>query len=118
MTQQSSTLLTREQILSVQDIRYDIVHVPLWGGDVKLKQLNADQQFALSGLLDLKENAGLGMYLILTIMAVDEHDVPIFTKDDVAALKVKNFHVLNLLQRRAVTLNGADDATKEALKKV
>lgn len=115
MTQQSS-LLSRDQILATKDISYDVVSVPLWGGDVKLKQLSASQQFDLSNLLDLPENKGLGMYLILTIMAVDEHDAPIFTKDDVAALKDKNFHVLNMLQRRAVDLNNAGAAAKIAAK--
>lgn len=105
-------LLTRDQILSANDLQTRDVQVPEWGGDVRLRQLSALQ---VTRWRDLPESDTKYVALLVSSI-VDETGATIFTAEDVDALAQKNIRTVELLMRAAFELNklGGDDDEKNA----
>lgn len=112
-----SKVLTAEDIFAAQDLTEDLVAVPEWGGDVRLKQLSAKATIEMTKEIEDPANKGLGMFLVLVHMALKEDGSKAFTVDDIEKLKTKNFNILNRLQMAALKLNRSGAASGVALKK-
>lgn len=115
-------LLTREAILAAEDIKIDTVTVPEWPdaegqpGLVRLRQMSAEESMGLTRLM-VGDAGKDGMYIMLVASAIDEEGNPLFTMEDVPALRKKNFKVLDRLQRIALSMNSMLGDSGVALKK-
>jgi len=107
-------MLTREQILSADDLRHVDVEVPEWGGTMRLRTITAKdrQKFHASGTKGVM-NDFLERFIVAC--AVDDKNKPLFTEEDVKALGNKSANALNRVFEAAVELNGMSQRGVEDL---
>ena len=107
--------LSREDILSADDLKREKHSVPEWGGDVYLSVMGGDDREVFEGINEKRE-AGNASELdvlasLLAFTLTDEHGNKLFSLEDLEALKCKSAAVLVRLGTRAANLNAitADD---------
>jgi len=91
------SILTREQILEMQDIEYREVTVKEWeGGTVRVRSLTAQEREEYdSWLFTVKKlDATTSRSRLLSMAIVDDDGKPIFTESDIQALAKKNSKVI------------------------
>lgn len=107
-------LLSREDIFKSQDRTYQEVHVPEWGGAVRMQSLTAKEleeyQKSNRGKVDRQGNAAIlweGSAARLVVRcAVDKEGQRIFGADDALELGRKSAAAVNRLFKVACTMNG------------
>lgn len=99
-------LLSKADILSVNDVDYVDVYIPQWKGFVRLRSLNADESIKFTDLVNDQKVGKQAVVRIMQISAVDENGSQLFTSTDLEALKSKSFVVFRQLQDAALELNG------------
>ncbi|WP_414446856.1 hypothetical protein AB4851_08740 [Burkholderia sp. 22PA0099] len=110
-------MLTRDQILSAQDIKTTVVEVPEWGGSVLVAALSGTARDALqAAIVDNKQVSKFESALVAAA-AVDENNVPIFTAADVDALCAKNAAVVSRVAAAAMKLSGIGAAATDEAEK-
>lgn len=113
-------MLSKTAIFGAPDLKTEDATVPEWPdesgspGIVRFKQMTAEQQSALNKKIE--NNPDDGMYLMIIASAIDADGKPLFTEEDIPALKQKSMRVLNRLQNICLRLNSLRD-TEVALKK-
>lgn len=95
-------MLTREQILSHDDTKFDIVPVPEWGGDVRIKTLSYGTHRKLFKNTSVDDDQYHLRVLVAT--CVDEQGQPLFTLADLAKLDDKNPDVVYRIYLSAAKL--------------
>jgi hypothetical protein len=98
-------LLTKELILNAIDLPRERVEVPEWGGHVFVRRMRADEALAYEG----KDRDVL--FLVATCVC-DDQAQPVFSSEDVEALRGKSWSVVQRLVAAAVRMNTIDDAKK------
>jgi len=98
-------MLTKEQILSADDLRTVDVNVPEWGGVIRLQTITARdrQKFHSGGTKGAMDDF---MERFIVACAVDEKGKQLFAGEDVKALGNKSATALNRVFEAAVELNG------------
>jgi hypothetical protein len=95
--------LTRDQIVDAEDVEYDVVACPEWGGDVRLRSIRGTQRDAYEQSLIVEKSGSRSMNLrnarakLIVLCAVDEAGHLLFTPDDLNALGRKNAKPLDRL---------------------
>jgi len=103
------TILTREQILEIQDIEYREVVVKEWdGGTVRIRSLTAQEREEYdSWLFTVKKlDATTSRSRLLSMAIVDNDGKPIFTEGDIQTLAKKNSKIVVRLSYIAQKLSG------------
>jgi len=115
-------ILSRAEILAVDDKTTEIVPVPEWGGAVRIKALNGKERDAWEESIVIKGKKGsfevnsrrLRTKLI-AVSAVDENGALLFSEDDVDALAGKSAAALERVFKAAQRLSGlSEEDIKEA----
>ncbi|MEO6147176.1 MAG: hypothetical protein ABIT70_09015 [Sulfuriferula sp.] len=105
------TILSKEQILSADDLPRETVAVPEWGGDVIVQAMSAvvsEEVFnAAKG-----DNVNFAIIMLANSL-VDESGKLLFAVDDIASLKTKNSKVVTGLVKVCNRLNFFDEAAVE-----
>lgn len=106
-------LLTRDQILQVQDLRTETVTVREWGGEVMVRGMTGAQRdaFEQSLLIGRQTDRGEGgdsamavrnvRARLVAFSVVDEAGEPLFGMDDIEALGKKSASALDRLMEAA-----------------
>ena len=110
-------LLTRKQIINSSDLMFEDVHVPEWGGDVRLSVITGKERSQYQNeTLIINGGKVTGMKLeniqsrLLALCIVDENGERLFqTAADVQKLAGKNGAVIETLFKRAQRLNKLED---------
>ena len=116
-------LLTRDAILGASDIQTEDVHVPEWGGTVRVKGLTAAQRdaFEANAMKTRGKNVDLNFANIRARLAalsiVDESGATLFTPADVQALGEKSAAALERVFEACNRLNGIGQSDIEELAK-
>lgn len=116
-------LLTREQILAAQDIRFDTVAVPEWGGEVRLRSMTgADRDEYEQWLIaqrgpDEKTNIRNLRARLVSLSIVDEAGSRLFSDSDIDALGARSAAALDRVAEAAARLNALSQKDVEALAK-
>jgi len=117
-------MLTREQILACEDIVYEEVEVPEWGGTVLVKSLTGAERdwLEMSVLQEKKPKDTTANMMnfrakLASLSICDEKHVRLFTEKDVEALTGKSAialqRVFNVAQRLSgLTAEDAEQLTK------
>lgn len=105
-------LLSKDDILGADDLYYEEVHVPEWGGDVRLRVMtgaerNKFEQSVIKGKGQM--NLDLFREKVIALCAVDEDGERIFDSSDVAALGKKNAAAISRVADVCLRLNGFSD---------
>lgn len=110
-------MLTRDSILSVRDVQTVNVPVPEWGGDVCVRTFDGaardviEQHIMRDG--ERANTSGLRA-LVVALACCDDAGVPIFTREDVAALEKKSAAALDRVFAAASKLNRLNDNAEVA----
>jgi len=117
--------LTHDAILAVEDLPFEDIEVPEWGGAVRVAGLSGKSATDFSAKLvqmnpdgsikSLSMDNFMAELLVLTL--VNEKFKPLFSKDEVEALGEKSAAVLKRLSDIAMRLSGlSGTAVKEKAK--
>jgi hypothetical protein len=113
-------LLSKDQILQADDRRYEIVSVPEWGGDVRIRSLSgAERDQYEAGLTrqvgnTQKIDARNARAKLVALSVCDENGQPVFDAKDVIGLGNKSSAALQRLFDAAMRLSGfTEDDMKE-----
>lgn len=107
--------LTRDAIAEAEDVEYDIVPCPEWGGDVRLRSIRGTQRDAYEQSLVVEKSGSRQMNLrnarakLIILCAVDEAGHLLFTADDLNMLGRKNAKPLDRLFDACRKLAGLSD---------
>jgi|SRR5690349_767393 len=107
--------LTRDAIAEADDVEYDVVPCPEWGGDVRLKSIRGTQRDAYEQSLIVEKSGSRSMNLrnarakLIVLCAVDEAGRLLFTADDLNMLGRKNAKPLDRLFDACRKLAGLSD---------
>ncbi len=116
-------LLSKESILKAEDLRSEVVSVPEWGGDVKVRSMTGLERDRFESSLieekggDVQKNTANLRAKLAACCIVDEAGELLFTDKDVTALGKKSAKALDRVFGVAQSLNGigvddVEDLTK------
>ena len=112
--------LKRDDILKVQDIKIEKVHVPEWGGDVYVKGMTGAERDGFEASVVNMRGKGTNVDMsnirakLATQTLCDENGERLFTDIDVKALGKKSASALQRVFEVAQKLSGiGDDAIQE-----
>jgi hypothetical protein len=120
MTRRTMTLLTREAILTAQDLAHEDVPVPEWGGTVRVRTLTGAERDALgAAMVDADGKPDLVGYRCRMVAAsvVDEAGARLFSDADAAALGAKSASALDRVASAVERINGMGAEAVEAAEK-
>lgn len=113
------TLLTKSSILGASDLKHEDVHVPQWGGTVRVRSMTGMERDEFrTALGQMNNGAGVpvGQFaaVLLAACIVDEAGERLFSAEDVAALQRKSAASLDAPAAVAMRLNGLGAGAVEA----
>lgn len=113
--------LSREQILSVEDIKIETVEMPEWGGSVCIRSLSGAERDALEwSVKKAAESGALGQNARARFAAAfvcDESGKAIFSEGDIEVLGKKSASALERIWKAGNKLNKLSDDEVEGLAK-
>lgn len=107
------TLLNRDAILAAQDLKFEDVDVPEWGGPVRVRVMTGAERDSYSNdLLDASGKFDAKAYRakLLARCLVDDTGARLFTDDQVIELQNKSAAVIDRLFSVADRINGVNNA--------
>jgi hypothetical protein len=115
-------LLSKDQILSANDIRYMDVEVPEWGGTVRVGTILASERNLYEQSLTTRVGNRRDVNLqhshakLVALCVVDLEGKRVFTEDDVHALSRKSSAAVDRVFDAAAKLNRISEADLEELR--
>lgn len=114
-------LLTRDTILAAQDVKYETVTVPEWGGDVRVRAISAaardDLEQAAYAAQVAKQPFRNMRARMVALCVIDAEGKPVFTDADVDALGNKSAAALDRVYAVAARLNAMSNQDIDDLQK-
>ena len=115
------TLLNRETILAAQDVQYETVAVPEWGGEVRVRAISAaardDLEQAAYAAHTAKQPFRNMRARMVALCVVGEDGKPVFTGQDIETLGEKSAAALDRVYAAAARLNAITDSDIKELEK-
>jgi hypothetical protein len=116
-------LLTREQILQADDLPFEDVEVPEWGGTVRVRTLSGQERDAFEA--SITEQRGRNIRIrpenirarLVALSVVDEEGQQLFDESDIRRLGAKSAKALDRLFSVAQRLSGISNEDVEELAK-
>lgn len=107
--------LDRNAILNAQDVNYEVLEIPEWGGTIRLRTLTGDQA---AEFMDMKEDEKKDvMPRILSLAVVDANGDRVFEDTDFVAIMRKSMRPLLRVLKVVNRMNGfekEDEAGKDS----
>lgn len=116
-------LLNREAIFAAPDIQTEDVHIPQWGGTVRVKNLTASERDAFEESTTTQRGNNLELNRknfrakLVALCVVDEDGKRIFDDKDIHKLGAKSAAAMDLLFAAASRLSGISKDDEEELLK-
>lgn len=124
---ETPAFLSRESILAKNDIEYSRVHVPQWGGYLRIRGLTGKERTALEkgmqkpvrrkGRIEYERDLKFFRERVVIYGTIDEQGQPLFTEKDLDALSTKSSAAVAILSEAIVKLSKMDDDDEEDLEK-
>ena len=116
--------LTKDQILSAQDVVIETIDVPEWGGSVNVRSITAAERGQIeAAAATFKETHGKGDFAktftlkFAALALCDERGARLFKDEEVSALAQKNASVISRIAEVAQRLSGFTKKDMEELEK-
>jgi hypothetical protein len=113
-------MLTRDSILTADDLKRELVKVPEWGGDIYIRTMTGSERDVHDVLIHKRKAADILTAVRATTIAFtacDEAGNLLFTPEDIPALMAKSGAALDRLWDVARRLNKVTEADIEEMKK-
>lgn len=117
-------LLSRDAILKADDLKYEDVEVPEWGGTVRIQALSGAERDKLEASVveqkgnKVKQNLTNFRAKLVAAAAVDEKGNQLFSEKDIHLLSAKNAGALDRVAAVASRLAGMSPEDVEELTEV
>ena len=114
-------LLTRDSILNADDLPFEDVHVPEWGGMVRVRTLTGRERDEFeAGILSGPTGERIVVHdnlraRLVSLTVVDEKGKRVFTTKDMEPLGLKSAAALDRIFSVSMRLNGLSDVDVEEL---
>jgi hypothetical protein len=112
-------MLTKEQILSADDLKIEELEIPEWGGTVNIKTMTGTERDAFEQ--SVIENGKTDMFNIrakfCSYVVVDTEGKRLFSETDISALGKKSGKALGRIFDKGQKLNGLSKEDFEELEK-
>jgi hypothetical protein len=108
--------LSKEQILAAADLKFEVVAVPEWGGDVRIRSMtgSARDEFEAAMFAAKGPDETLNLQNVrarmISLSVVDEQGVRLFSEADIQALGEKSGAALERVYARCTKLNAISKA--------
>lgn len=113
-------LLSKSAILGAADLKHEDVHVPAWGGTVRIRAMTGQERDEFRSAIATEEgHVPVGRFAAALLVAciVDEAGERLFSESDMAAVQKKSAASLDGPAAVAMRLNGlGGQAVEEAVK--
>lgn len=111
-------LLTRDQILTANDIKTEVIPVPEWGGDVIVGSMSASARDNFEAqMLDKKTGRENARAKLAAATIQDENGALMFTEKDITALGKKSGAALDRVFDAALKINRIGPSDMDELAK-
>ena len=114
-------MLTRDQILAVDDRQFEDVSVQEWGGSVRVGSMSALARDRYDEAVVARRDRGTDTQslraMLVAFAVVDEDGKPLFTIADIDALGTKSGAALTRVAQVVMRLNGMTDEAIEGAEK-
>jgi len=116
-------LLNREAIFAAPDIQTEDVHIPQWGGTVRVKNLTASERDAFEESTTTQRGNNLELNhknfraKLVALCVVDEEGKRLFDDKDIHKLGAKSAAAMDLLFAAASRLSGISKDDEDELLK-
>ena len=116
-------LLNREAIFAAPDIQTEDVHIPQWGGTVRVKNLTASERDAFEESTTTQRGNNLELNRknfrakLVALCVVDEEGKRLFDDKDIHKLGAKSAAAMDLLFAAASRLSGISKDDEDELLK-
>jgi len=110
-------VLSRADILALNDCKTKEVPVKEWGGSVKIKVMNGLERDAFEKYLAEDHGSIHFATKLLSLALIDDDGKPLFTHEDMNALAEKNGIVLQELSKEILQFNGLTAESLEVAEK-
>ena len=117
-------LLSKDQILEADDLKSEIVSVPEWGGDVRVRMMTGTERDAFEASVfdakgkDSKINMKNLRAKLIVLTVIGEGGEKLFTDADVEVLGGKSAKALDKVFAIAQQINGIGQKEVEELKDI
>ncbi|MEC5213318.1 hypothetical protein RCH06_001864 [Polaromonas sp. CG_9.5] len=114
-----SGLLSKSAILGASDLKHEDVHVPAWGGTVRVRAMTGQERDEFRAAISTDGAMPMGKFSAALLVAtlVDDAGKRLFSAEDMAALHAKSAKSLDVPAAVAMRLNGLGaGAVEEAVK--
>jgi len=114
-------VLSKEAILSAQDLTYEEVEIPEWKGKVRVKSLSGSERDEYESSLvenrgkDVKVNMQNARSKLVCLCLVDENNNRLFSNKDIESLGAKSASALDRIFKVAQRLSGLGEDDIKAL---
>jgi len=114
-------LLTKDQILAAQDLRYEVVPVPEWGGEVRVRSMSGAERDAYEQSLLKSRSADAAANLrnvrarLCAYSLVGEDGALLFSEAEIEALGAKSVAALDRVFAVAARLSAMGEAEVASL---
>ena len=99
-------ILTREEIMNLDDLPVEVVEVPEWGGEVKVRGMSAEERVRWADKVKGEDGKNIDVekagYYAIVVGVVE----PKFDETDVAWLRKKSASALDRIANRWLALSG------------
>lgn len=111
-------LISKDAILGARDANAERIAVPEWGGDVLIAVMSGAARDAFRAAIgdgQGGQTADVGLFeaSLLAATLVQEDGAPMFSADEVEALRAKAAPVLDRLAAEALRINGMTASSRE-----
>ena len=103
-------LLNKQQIKEIDDLPMKILEIPEWGGELKIKMMNAKQRMEFEKLTEKIKVPIENIIYMVIYSCVNEDGSLFFSIDDKEFLQSKSADVLCRIFKEAVSLSVMTDA--------
>lgn len=114
-------LLSRDQILSADDLKTEDVDIPAWGGMVRVRTMTGKDRDAFGESLGVDANGNIDVTnyraKLLAHCIIDESGNLLFSEADIVALGNKSASAIVTAFEVAERLNGTGSVTVKAIEK-
>lgn len=114
-------LLSKSQVLAAEDDNYQVVDIPEWGGEIRIRGLTGAEWAKVSAFDKDAQRQKLQPVctdaLMVVMGAIDDRGMALFTEGDLPSLSKMNAGILRYLSERIFRLSGIGDDEQAAMAK-
>lgn len=106
-------ILTKENIFASQDITTQLIPMPEWGGEVRIKAMSIGDQIEFEKLNKKSKDTSNIVCNTLMFCCIDEDGERLFSEEDLKLLEHKSFRAIEKLFKACLELNALSEESLE-----